>query len=94
MEEGARMEDRYVVWELPVRMLPIQTSQKERHFNENEHDGRYKYDETLNQDNDNQDGMSYSLKTHKEKTRNLIYEHDMDAKGGNKDTQKYVGSYN
>jgi len=88
------MEDRYVVWEVPVRMLPIQTSQKERHFNENEHDGRHKYDETLNQDNDNQDGMSYSLKTHKEKTRNLIYEHDMDAKGGNKDTQKYVGSYN
>jgi hypothetical protein len=29
-----------------------------------------------------------------EKTRNLIYEHDMDAKRGSKDTQKYVGSYN
>jgi hypothetical protein len=75
-------------------MLPVQTSQKERQFHENEHDGRHKYDEILNQDNDNQDGMSYSLKTHKEKTRNLICEHDMDAKRGNKDTQKYVGSYN
>jgi hypothetical protein len=38
--------------------------------------------------------MSYSLKTHKEKTENLICEHNMDAKRGNKDTQKYVGSYN
>jgi hypothetical protein len=38
--------------------------------------------------------MSYSLKTHKEKTRNLICEHDMDAKRENKNTQKYVGSYN
>jgi hypothetical protein len=47
-------------------MLPVQTSQKERHFHENEHDERYKYDEILNQENDNQDGMSYNLKTHKE----------------------------
>ena len=77
-----------------MRMLPVQTSQKERQFHENEHDGRHKYDEILNQDNDNQDEMSYNLKTHKEKTRNLICEHDMDAKRGNKDTQKYVGSYN
>jgi len=77
-----------------VRMLPVQTLQKERHFHENEHDGRHKYDQTLSQDNDNQDGMSYNLKTHKEKTENLIYEHDMDAKGENKDTQKYIGSYN
>ena len=44
-------------------MLHVQTSQKERYFHENEHDGRHKYDEILNQDNDNQDGMSYSLKT-------------------------------
>jgi hypothetical protein len=75
-------------------MLPVQTSQKERQFHENEHDGRNKYEEILNQDNDNQDGMSYSLKTHKEKTGNLICEHDMVAKRENKDTQKYVGSYN
>jgi hypothetical protein len=67
-------------------MLPVQTSQKERQFHKNELDGRHKYDEILNQNNDNQDGMSYSLKTHKEKTRNLICEHDMDAKRGNKDT--------
>jgi hypothetical protein len=77
-----------------MRMLPVQTSQKERQFHENEHDRRHKYDEILNQDNDNQDGMSYNLKKHKEKTRNLIYEHDIDAKRGNKDTQKYVESYN
>jgi hypothetical protein len=83
-----------VGWEVSVRMLPVQTSQKERHFHENKHDGRHKYDQTLSQDNDNQDGMSYNLKTHKEKTENLIYEHDIDAKRENKDTQKYVGSYN
>jgi hypothetical protein len=53
MEEGARMEDREVGWEVPVRMLPVQTSQKERHFRENEHDRRHKYDQTLSQDNDN-----------------------------------------
>ena len=64
-------------------MLPVQTLQKERHFHENEHDGRYKYDQTLSQDIDNQDEMSYNLKTQK-KTGNLIYEHDMDAKRGNK----------
>jgi hypothetical protein len=29
-----------------------------------------------------------------EKTGNLIYEHDMEAKRGSKDTQKYIGSYN
>ena len=38
--------------------------------------------------------MSYNLKTHKEKTENLIYEHDMDAKRENKDTQKYIENYN
>jgi hypothetical protein len=80
--------------EVPVRILPVQTSQKERYFHENEHDEKHKYDEILNQDNDNQDGMSYSLKTNKEKTENLIYDYDMDTKKGNKDTQKYGGSYN
>ena len=44
-----------------MRMLHVQTSQKERYFHENEHDGRHKYDEILNQDNDNQDGMSYRV---------------------------------
>jgi len=29
-----------------------------------------------------------------EKTRNLIFEHDMDAKRGNKDTQKHIENYN
>jgi hypothetical protein len=69
-------------------------SQKERHFHENKHDKRHKYDEILNQDNNNQNGMSYILRTHMEKTGNLIFEHDMDAKKGNKDTQKYIENYN
>jgi hypothetical protein len=29
-----------------------------------------------------------------EKTGNLIFEHDMDAKRGKKDTQKYIENYN
>ena len=29
-----------------------------------------------------------------EKTENLIYEHDMNVKMENKDTQMYIGSYN
>jgi hypothetical protein len=45
-------------------VLSVQSSQKERQFHENEHDGRHKYDEKLNQDNDNQDEMSYNLRTY------------------------------
>jgi hypothetical protein len=48
----------------------------------------------LNQDNDNQDDMSYILRTHMERTGNLIYEHDIDSKRENKDTQKYIENYN
>jgi hypothetical protein len=49
----------------------------------------------LNQENDNQDGMSYILRTHMEKNRNPICEHGMDKKKkGNKDTQKYAENYN
>jgi hypothetical protein len=48
----------------------------------------------LNQDNDNQDDMSYILRTHMERTENLIYEHDIDSKRENKDTQKYIENYN
>jgi len=33
----------------------FQNLQKETHLHENKHDGRHKYVETLNQDNDNQD---------------------------------------
>jgi hypothetical protein len=44
----------------------------------------------LNQDSDNQDEMSYTLRTHMERNENPICEHDKDAKGENKDTQKYV----
>jgi len=42
----------------------------------------------LNQDNDNQDEMSYILRTHMKKNENPICEHGMDAKRENKDTQK------
>ena len=70
-----------------MNVLAVQNLQKERYFYENEHDERHKYDEMLNQDNNNQDGMSYILRTHMERTRNLIYKHDMDAKKGNRDTQ-------
>jgi len=63
-----------------VNVLSIQNSQKERCFHENEHDWRHKYDEMLNQDNDNQDEMSYILRTHMEKNGNPICEHGMDEK--------------
>jgi len=75
-------------------VLFIQNSQKERHFHENKHDGRHKYDEKLNQDNDNQDEMSYILRTHMVKNINPICEHGMDARKENKDTQKYAENYN
>jgi hypothetical protein len=29
-----------------------------------------------------------------ENNKNLTYEHDIDVKGGNKDTQKYTENYN
>jgi hypothetical protein len=75
-------------------VLSIQNSQKKRHFHENKHDRRHKYDKKLNQDNDNQDEMSYILKTHTEKNKNPICEHGMDAKRENKGTQKYAKNYN
>jgi hypothetical protein len=71
-------------------VLFVQSSQKERYFQ----DGRHKYDEKLNQDNNNQDEMSYILRTHMEKNGNPIYEHGMDAKRENKGTQKYAKNYN
>ena len=88
------MEDRQVQWVEPGELLPIQTSSKERHFHENKHDGIHRHNQTLNQNTDNQDETSYSLGTHIEKTKNLIYEHDMSVKMENKDTQKYAGGYN
>jgi hypothetical protein len=39
----------------------------------------------LNQNNHNQDEMSYVLRTHMEKNENPICEHGMDAKRENKD---------
>jgi hypothetical protein len=47
----------------------------------------------LNQDNDNQDEMNYTLRTHMERNGNPICEHDMDAKRRNKDTQKVAENY-
>jgi hypothetical protein len=67
-------------------VLYVQSSQKERQFHENKHDGRHKYDEKLNQDNDNQDEMSYNLRAHMVKKKNLICEHGMCARKENKDT--------
>jgi len=48
----------------------------------------------LNQDNDNQDEMSYILRTHMKKNGHPICEHGMDAKRENKGTQKYTKNYN
>jgi hypothetical protein len=45
---------------------------------------------TLNQDSDNQGERNYILRSHMEMNRNLTYEHDMDAKKGNKDTQNII----
>jgi hypothetical protein len=78
------------VWRVLGYVLSVQSSQKERYFHENEHDERHKYDDKLNQDNDNQDEMSYILRTHMVKNRNPIYEHGMDTRRENKDTQKYA----
>ena len=77
-----------------MNVLAVQNSQKERYFYKNEHDGRHKYDEMLNQDNDNQDEMSYILRTHMENNRNPICEHGMDPERENKDTQKYAKNSN
>ena len=46
------------------------------------------------QDNDNQGEKSYSLRTHIEMNKNLIYYYDMDAETKNKDTQMYVKKHN
>ena len=59
---------------------------KEIYFHENKHDRRHKYDEMLNQENNNQDGMSCILRTHMERNKNPICEHGMEAKRENKDT--------
>jgi hypothetical protein len=48
----------------------------------------------LNQDNDNQDEMSYILRAHMEKNENPICEHGMDVKRKNKETKKYTINYN
>ena len=47
------MEGVQAVWRVLGYVLFVQSSQKERHFHENEHDERHKYDDKLNQDNDN-----------------------------------------
>jgi hypothetical protein len=75
-------------------VLSVQNLQKKRYFHKNEHDEIHKYDEMLNQDNDNQDKMSYILRTQMEKNGNLICKHVMSAKRKNKDTQKYAENYN
>jgi hypothetical protein len=75
-------------------LLAVQNLQKETHSHENKHDGRHIYVERRNRDNDNQGVRNYSLRIHKERNKNPIYEHDMDAETENKDTQKYVENNN
>jgi hypothetical protein len=48
---------------------------KKKQFHENEHDGRHKCDEKLNQDNDNQDEMSYNLRTYMVKNGLIFLDH-------------------
>jgi len=69
-----------------MNVLYVQNSQNEKHFHENKYDRRHKYDEMLNQDNDNQDRMSYIIRTHMERNKYPICEHGMDTKKENKDT--------
>ena len=38
--------------------------------------------------------MTYSLKTHLERNKNLIYDYDMDAETKNKDTEMYAKNHN
>jgi hypothetical protein len=42
----------------------------------------------------NQDEKNYTLRTHMEMNRNPTYEHGMDPKKENRDTQKYVENHN
>jgi hypothetical protein len=74
--------------------LFVQILQAETHFHENKHDERRIYIDTLNQDNNNQDEKNYTLRTHMEMNRNPTYEHGMDPKKENRDTQKYVENHN
>jgi hypothetical protein len=75
-------------------VLSVQNLQKETHLHENKHDKRHKYVETLNQDNDNPNEKNYILRTYMEMNENPTYEHDMDGKKRNKDTQKYIENHN
>ena len=75
-------------------MLFVQNSLKETHLHENKHDERHRYVEMLSQDNDNQNKKNYILREHIERNENPTYEHDMDIKKENTDTQKYLESYN
>jgi hypothetical protein len=77
-----------------VVVLSVQILQKETYLHENEHDGRHKYIEMLNQDSDNQDEKNYILRTHIEMNGNPTNEHGMDTKKENKDNQKHVENHN
>ena len=61
-------------------MVFVQSFQKETHFHENKYDGRHKYVETLNQNNDNEGERNHTLRTHMEMNKNPTYEHDTDIK--------------
>jgi len=76
-----------------VNVLSVHNSQKEIYFHENEHDGRHKYDEMLNQESDNQDEMSYTLRTYIERNENTLMSMIRTQKGKTrtpKNTQKII----
>jgi ankyrin repeat protein len=75
-------------------VLSVQILQKETHLHENKRNGRHKYVEMLNQDNDNQNERNYILSKNMEMNGNPTYKHGMDAKKKNKDTRKYVENHN
>jgi hypothetical protein len=57
----------------------------ETHVHENEHDGRYTYDEIQCQNIDNQGERSCRQKTHMEKNKNPIYDYCREAKKESRD---------
>jgi flagellar motility protein MotE (MotC chaperone) len=76
-----------------VELHYVQTCQKKRYFHETEHDEQYKDDLTSNQDIDNLNESCYNLEKHKEKSKNLTYDHCMDEVVESRDTQKYKGKH-
>ena len=71
-----------------------QTQRTGKLVHEIKHDGRCRYDQTINQDNDSLDEMSYSLRTHMEQSDSLTYEHCKDKVKESRDIKKYINKHN